>query len=458
MLFMFIALLTIAAILTAADPRRSSTRWLGLTALAGASGALAATIDFTIFPYVEREAPAYSGLLPMLYGVQAFSSLTSYYGLPYAFLMFAVRYRGDELSMSPGWRKALPFVLLAPIAACVAFTPGYKETYPVTFPLVAAWAVPYVAVGTALVMRKRETNRVLRRGHITLCLAVLPAVVTFAILNYVLQSLGYIGAWRHNVWVVAAAFVVFIVSIFRYGFMGVQFLVQTRRLDTTLRAVTSGTAILNHAIKNDVGKMRLFGEKIRAYAERTGQEELRADVDVMLRSADHIREMVMRVHERTQELPLRITRCGVKTLCEEALEALRPAMPGVETSLAAPDDLAVACDRAQTLEVLTNVIRNAAEAMPDGGRLDIKAYETKRAVSIDIKDTGVGIPRKALRQVLEPFYTTKGSGALNFGLGLAYCYAVMRKHGGSLDVDSAPGRGTTVSLAFPKRAKGGERG
>lgn len=450
--FVFVALLTAAVILFAADPRRASTRWLSLTSLAGASGALAATIDFTIYPYVEKEWPQYSGLLPALYGVQAFSSLASYYLLPYAFLLFAIRYRAD-VALPAGWSRALPALLAIPIVLCVAFTPGYTEQMPVTFPLLAAWAVPYVAAGTALLLGRREVNRVLRRAHLTVCLAVLPAVVTFTFLNYVLQSFGFIGAWRHNTWVVAVAFAVFIYSIFRYGFMNIQFLVQARRLDSTLRAVTSGTAMLNHAIKNDVGKMRLFGEKIRRYAEQSGQRELREDIEVVLQTAEHMQELVMRVRERTQELPIRRETCRVRALCEDVLRALRPELERIEVTLEAPEALTVECDRAQTAEVLTNLVRNAAEAMPEGGALSIRAFETKRTVAVEVKDTGIGIERRDLRQVLEPFYTTKAGRATNFGLGLAYGYSVMRGHGGSLDLHSVPGKGTTVSVTFPKRER-----
>lgn len=453
MLFVFAALVTAAAILIAADPKRSSTRWLSLMVFSGALGSLAVVIDYTIYPYVEEQMQANRGLLPYLYGLQAFSSLASYYVLPYAFLMFAVRYRTD-VSLHPRLAAALPLLLLLPIALCLAFTPGYQEHYAVAFPVMAAWAVPYVAAGTALLLGKREVNRVLRRGHLALCLALLPPVIAFTFLNYIMQSLGYIGAWRYNIGVVAAAFFIFIYSIFRYGFMGVQFLVQTRRLDSTLRAVTSGTAILNHSIKNDIGKMRLFGEKIRAYAERSGLEELRADIGVVLQSADHIQEMVARVHERTQELPVRLAECDLRQLCGEVLASLAPELDNIEVELTAPEKLTAVCDRAQTAEVLTNIVRNAIEAMPEGGKLLVKLYETKRTAAIEMKDTGRGIDRKELRRVFEPFYTTKGSRSLNFGLGLAYCYSVMRKQGGSIDLYSAPGQGATVSLSFPKQMKG----
>ncbi|WP_199617117.1 sensor histidine kinase [Paenibacillus alkalitolerans] len=450
--FVFTALLTAAIILFIADPRRKSARWLSFTSLCGALGALAALIDNRIYPYVELHY-AELGVTAALYRLQAWSSLASYYGLPYGFLMFAIHYRGVRLPRE--WAQVVPALLFVPIGLCLALTPGYTESYPIAFPVVASWAVPYFAAGIGLVLSKREVNRVLRRGHIVTCLAVLPPIAFFMVLNYILQSLGMIGAWRHNTWVVAAGFAVFLYSLFRYGFMGVQLLVQTRRLDSTLRAVTSGTAILNHAIKNDVGKMRLFGAKIQAYAEQTGQKELAEDIKVVLGSSEHIQEMISRVHDKTQEMPLRIEPCSLTRLCEDVLEAETAGAAEIAVTKEWSGELLVDCDKAQTAEVLTNIVRNAVEAMPEGGRLYVKIYETKRTVSVEIRDTGVGIDRKQISQVLEPFYTTKAGRALNFGLGLAYCYSVMRKHGGTLDLHSEVGRGTAVSLNFPKgkRAK-----
>lgn len=450
--FVCLALLTIAAVIFAANPRRGLNRWLSGTALSGALGALAVSIDYYIYPYLDaREVE--EGLMSALYRLQAFSSLASYYGLPFAFLMFGIRYR--EVALPERWSRLLPAVLAVPPLVTLGLTPGYTETQAVAFAVVASWAVPYIVIGTVLVLGKREVNRVLRRSHQLVCLTVLPPVALFMVLNYVLQSLGMIGAWRYNTWMVFAAFAIFLYSLFRYGFLGVQLLVQTRRLDSTLRAVTSGTAILNHAIKNDVGKMRLFGEKIRVYAEQTGQAELAADIGVILRSSDHVQEMIARVHERTQELPLQPAVHSVSALLDEALAGV--GFDGVELVRTETEGLQVVCDRAQVVEVFGNIARNAAEAMPDGGRLEVRASETKRAVVVEFRDSGLGIDRKELRKVLEPFYTTKAGRTMNFGLGLAYSYSVMKQHGGTLDLHSVVGEGTTVSLSFPKRKEGRRR-
>ncbi len=107
-------------------------------------------------------------------------------------------------------------------------------------------------------------------------------------------------------------------------------------------------------------------------------------------------------------------------------------------------------DETQISQVLVNIVVNAFHAMPNGGLCQIAAMqreaEGKRWVEIAVKDSGVGIAKKQLSRLFEPFYTTKPSGT---GLGLAIAYRIMQDHGGTIQVSSAPGSGTTVVTQFP---------
>ena len=119
-----------------------------------------------------------------------------------------------------------------------------------------------------------------------------------------------------------------------------------------------------------------------------------------------------------------------------------------------PADLPyVRADANQLSQVLMNLLLNAAEATPVGGRITVSAAKLSYVESIEIRvsDTGCGIPADVLPHVLEPFFTTKqGRGT---GLGLSISYAYMRSHGGDMRVDSVVGRGTTVTLTLPLRTE-----
>ncbi len=98
-------------------------------------------------------------------------------------------------------------------------------------------------------------------------------------------------------------------------------------------------------------------------------------------------------------------------------------------------------------EVVTNLFLNAIDAMPQGGALTIKTETDRRINQIHIQDTGVGIPQDNLDRVFQPFFTTKESSSS--GLGLSVSYGIVRRHGGSLRVESEPGEGSTFTIQLP---------
>src|SRR5262249_32465456 len=111
----------------------------------------------------------------------------------------------------------------------------------------------------------------------------------------------------------------------------------------------------------------------------------------------------------------------------------------------------IRADANQISQVLMNLLLNAAEATPEGGRISIAANKLTYVDMIEVRvsDTGCGIPADILPHVFEPFFTTKrGRGT---GLGLSISMAYVRSHNGEIRVDSVPNHGTTVTLTLPVR-------
>jgi signal transduction histidine kinase len=136
--------------------------------------------------------------------------------------------------------------------------------------------------------------------------------------------------------------------------------------------------------------------------------------------------------------PFPIERC-----VREALE-VNPVPENVQVSVDCPASLpAVLVDIDQVRIVFGNLIRNAREAMPQGGRLAIAAHRADNYVEVDITDSGVGISPDHLGRIMEPLYSTKARG---LGLGLALARAILDKNKGSLRVASVPGQGSTFTV------------
>ncbi len=123
----------------------------------------------------------------------------------------------------------------------------------------------------------------------------------------------------------------------------------------------------------------------------------------------------------------------------------------VRTSLA--EDLPrLLLDRQKIVQVFTNLVINAVEAMPEGGTLTIITRRSGQDLAeVVVADTGCGIPRHLLGRIFDPFFTTKGGKGT--GLGLSVSYGIVQAHGGSIAVESEEGSGTMVTVRFPLQAE-----
>ncbi len=97
--------------------------------------------------------------------------------------------------------------------------------------------------------------------------------------------------------------------------------------------------------------------------------------------------------------------------------------------------------------VFTNIIFNAIEAMPKGGRIEIRTFKRREDILIQISDSGIGIAEEAKKKIFEPFFTTKPF--TNTGLGLSMCYGIIKRFGGAIEVESKVGEGTTFTIMLP---------
>jgi signal transduction histidine kinase/CheY-like chemotaxis protein len=105
-------------------------------------------------------------------------------------------------------------------------------------------------------------------------------------------------------------------------------------------------------------------------------------------------------------------------------------------------------DESELREVLVNMVFNAVDAMPDGGQLTLGAFDIDESVVIMIADTGSGMPTEVKSRIFDPFFTTKGKAGM--GLGLAVSFGIIRRHEGSVQVDSEVGVGTKFMIHLPK--------
>ncbi|RYD06623.1 hypothetical protein N752_02840 [Desulforamulus aquiferis] len=108
-------------------------------------------------------------------------------------------------------------------------------------------------------------------------------------------------------------------------------------------------------------------------------------------------------------------------------------------------------DSDRVKQVFVNLILNAVQAMPKGGKLSISTTTQGSSVQIDFSDTGTGIKDHDLPRIFDPFYTTKDDGA---GLGLSISHQIVHLHGGNIWVSNTSSAGTVISVSFPQSGRG----
>jgi signal transduction histidine kinase len=183
-------------------------------------------------------------------------------------------------------------------------------------------------------------------------------------------------------------------------------------------------------------------------------EEDRQEIRQCIEGAKRIAFTVRSLLNYARPGPLQLTRVNLERLINDSLAFLRhqPLFRGIQLELKMdPDAPVITADANQVSQILTNLLLNAAEATPQGGSITVVVEKVKfeDRVCIRVTDTGSGIPADVLPHIFEPFYTTKrGKGT---GLGLSITQAYLRSHGGDVQVESLPSRGTTVSVILPVR-------
>ncbi len=205
-----------------------------------------------------------------------------------------------------------------------------------------------------------------------------------------------------------------------------------------------------HEINNPLGGML---NCIKSMKEKPDDAEMRTRyLDLLNKGLLRIKNTVRQLLNFGRREPLQLKRVQVDELIRECLAMLEYKLKNMTlvTDLTLTQPLAVDVDALK--QVVINLGLNALQAMGESGTLSVRSRETGDGVIISITDTGAGIPEENLARIFEPFFTTKevGSGT---GLGLAVTYSLVQRMGGTIEVRSTPGAGSTFSVTLPRQKR-----
>lgn len=183
--------------------------------------------------------------------------------------------------------------------------------------------------------------------------------------------------------------------------------------------------------------------------------KVEAGLDLIIKSAEDGAHIIRRIQDFARQRPSReFEVISIAELLKDACEMTRPRWEGrsefapVRFALHADCTAHIKGDPVELREVLVNMIYNAVDAMQSGGEIRLATQETRERVVVYITDTGTGMGPEVKQRLFDPFFTTKGKAGT--GMGLAVSFGIIRRHEGSIEVDSEPGRGTTFKISLPK--------
>ena len=240
---------------------------------------------------------------------------------------------------------------------------------------------------------------------------------------------------------------------------------QERRLEAELvesqrlAAIGATTAMVGHDLRNPLQGMtgliyllkKQFEHPPRGQQKKAGKLDVTETLDMIEESVAYMNKIVSDLQNYAAPLHPELLTVNTEKLLDETISTMR--IPSsVKIDVTVKEDAAMlTVDPSLMKRVLVNLVNNAIQAMPHGGRLKVTAERGGEETLIRLQDTGVGIPKETLPKLFDPFVTTKAQGQ---GLGLAVCKRLVEAHGGTITVESTVGEGSTFIVKIPVSKEG----
>lgn len=224
-----------------------------------------------------------------------------------------------------------------------------------------------------------------------------------------------------------------------------------------LAAIGEVAAMVGHDLRNPLTGIKGATYYLKTKLSSQMDAKTREMLELIEADIEYANKIITDLLEYSREVHLELTETNPKTIMTETLRLIK-APENIQIINQTEPEPKVKIDIEKMTRVFHNLITNAIDAMPNGGKLTIASRKTNSNVEFIFKDTGIGITKEKLKKIFTPFFTTKAKG---MGLGLPICKQIVEAHGGKISVESVAGEGTTFTLTLPTEPKikegGGEK-
>jgi PAS domain S-box-containing protein len=222
-----------------------------------------------------------------------------------------------------------------------------------------------------------------------------------------------------------------------------------------LAAIGELAGMVGHDLRNPLAGIKNAAYYLRAKQDSLSTENGKKMLEIIDNAIRHADKIITDLQDYSRELHLELTNCSLQSILKEALTLVQiPDKVKIKDNML--QEPLIRADEVKMVRVFINIIKNAIDAMPDGGTLQIKSCLKDGNVEIYFADTGVGMSKETMDKLFSPLVTTKAQG---MGFGLAICKRILEAHQGKISVESVEGKGSTFTLILPIEQKiktGGE--
>lgn len=290
----------------------------------------------------------------------------------------------------------------------------------------------------------------LKRQNLLVTLILLPPVWYWLITIFLVHSLQLTllyKIWKDNIFILSISFLIYLALAFTEGIMGLILRFDHYLWNSERRTASKEVNYTDHMLKNELVKIEWCISNLKKADTYKDAEELK----ILEHSASYIREFISKNRLYSGKINLNPQDCSVSELINAAIASFENSgKHTAEFECHMEMDFIIPADPIHLSEVFENLFHNAAESMRNNGKITVALDNRirKNLCKITIRDEGCGIAKKNRNKIFTPYFSTKGSG-MNFGLGLSYCYNVVKAHKGHIYIESEEGKGTAFFILLP---------
>ncbi|EFB75241.1 sensor histidine kinase [Subdoligranulum variabile] len=369
----------------------------------------------------------------------------------------------------------LSLILYHPAIFLAIASDGSRQRIAVTFSLV--WVFAYLVLGCAILLHGLRSTRIRYIRNLELIVRTLLISIAVLFAAYAPQDpaqvylfyretyMTSLGLWYLNPYLSPAMYLVILfintgsllLSIFSMMTVAKMEWSETQddiRLERRYDIARTGGGVFMHGIKNQLLANRVLCRRLNEAleAEAPDLEQVRLCARQLADNTDGMLSHVQELYKSLKSNSLSMRLCSLDEIIDGAVKSLCKKYPAAAVEAAPPCGLSVLADPAHLQSALTNLLINGWESTVAAGRSDplhLSVQEKNTFLVICVQDQGTGISKYDLKKIFEPFYSSKNSNS-NWGMGLYYVRTIVKRHMGTLKVESCYGKGSSFYILLPK--------